>query len=218
MHACNQIIRENQPFIQSVSHHLHPSYVTFINPMKILHARRWETSAAKQDLASNQKEEGWEKVGRWAGLGGPFPRRASPFVAALATLRRSGAGDRPNLGRNTWAPGEGQNPQSQPSHPASPHCPSMHPAPPPPIPTSQFAVGQAYQPAFPVSKNTNQREEPTRSSLRRPCFGPLPVCFCQSLTVWSIVFFSFFFAFSYLACIQAILPFHTSRLLHLRLR
>lgn len=138
-----------------------------------------------------------EKVGEggkvgWAG--GSLPQEASPFVAALATLRGSGAGDRPNLGRNTW---EGEESRTHnPSHPIPPARQPVH-APHP----SQPANSPSDQPASPrfLFPRIRASEGPTRSSLRRPCLSlrrsVLPVILER--------LFSFpLFAISYLACIQ----------------
>lgn len=125
--------------------------------------------------------------------GGSLPQEASPFVAALATLRRSGAGDRPNLGRNTWAPGEGKESRT--------HNPS-HPIPPSDRPASPRFL-------FPRIRTSERNQRGHHSA-------GLVLAFCQSVfashSAWSIVFFPFFFwAFSYLACIQTQYIIHSIR-------
>ena len=129
--------------------------------------------------------------------GDPFPGD-SPFVAALATLRGWGQMIAPTL---KGIPGrEGvQNPQSQPSirravQPAHAH----------PFPTSQFVV---CQPAFPVSKNTNEK---TRSSLAG--LVCLSVCLTASLTA-SLSGRLFSFVLSAISYLAYCMHLHLSRLL-----
>lgn len=145
------------------------------NERKILHV--WslgdECSQAGLGLQSGRRRRGW----RWEGgpsWGVPSPG-GSPFVAALATVRRSEAGDRPNLGRNPW---EGEQSRTHnPSHPIPPAASQRRPCTQPP--TSQFAVGTAYQPVcflFPRIRTC----EYERGHHSLTLFVPPVSVFCQS--------------------------------------
>lgn len=179
----------------------------------------WETTAANcpagLGLQSGRRGRGLArraggleggKVGRAWGSLPPGGLHGLPFVAALATMRGSGAGDRPNLGRNTWEGGESRthNPSHQSRQPA--HAHPCHTLPNQPI----RGFRPAYQPVFPVSKNTNERERTRSSLVGLVC--PSVSLFCPSL--WPIVFFSSPFAIPYLACSTCIQHLHSSRLLH----
>lgn len=112
----------NQPRNQSgtINHMSH----SLGDKRKILHV--WslgdECSQAGLGLQSGRRRRGW----RWEGgpsWGVPSPG-GSPFVAALATKRRSGAGDRPKLGRNPW---EGEQSRTHnPSHPSRQPASAVH--------------------------------------------------------------------------------------------
>lgn len=80
MHASKQIII--QP-VQSISQApLIICHIHLVTRGRSSTFGRWETSVAKQDWAPIRKEKKGLEVGRWAQLGGPFPRRLALCCSA----------------------------------------------------------------------------------------------------------------------------------------
>lgn len=173
VHASKQII------IQPVQSTKHPPliicHIYLVTRGRASTFGRWETSVAKQDWASNQEGEEGAGGGKVGPAGGPFPRR---LALCCSASHQEEVGEQVIAPTLEGLPGKGSSlePTVPAIHPASSQpAPSMHTHP----PTSQFAVGTAYQPVcflFPRIRTC----EYERGHHSLTLFVPAVSVFCQS--------------------------------------
>lgn len=175
----------------------------------------WETSAASRTEPPIRKRGGegrrWK---RWAGLGGPFPRRLALCCSTshLGALRGVGAVGQVIAPTLEGIPGqrEVQNPQSQPSHPSRSQ-PSSQPTH-TPFPTQPLRSRSS----LPARVSCFQEYERARTNeviTRRPCLSVRQSVLPITLVV---CFLSLFPATSCLA-LHTASAFCSSQLLHFAL-
>lgn len=170
MHACNQI--KNKSFIQSGTMH-HMSHSTRGRSSMLVAGRRVQPPGARPPIRKEKVGEGG-KVG-WAG--GSLPQEASPFVAALATLRGRGGRGQVIAPTLEGIPGKGRSPE-----PTIPAIPSRQPA----SPSMHHTLpNQPIRPrtSLPARVSCFQEYEPARDQRGHHSAGlvcPSVSLFCQS--------------------------------------